>query len=725
MQKCFTEKVNKDMCDYLLSLPLYKLQKVVYDEDEDIDTNWNVQSYLNQVKGYLQKMKDNNYQLKQTYKFSKSMKDKGRLYVDGFGIQTCQYRLRGALLKGICFDYDMVNAHPSILLNIVVSEFPNIDTTYLRSYVTNRNNILIQNKISKVEILKVINKDTNRNCKNPWLKKFHLEIQGIQNAIYEKYKDEYKCDKKYNIKGSVLNQHVCVFENKILQDVVKEFSAEVDVQSIIFDGFTCDKDDITEKLNEFTQASNIKWLLKPHNEDIELEDHDEDDSVNNSYAAVKEDFEKSNFVVKYPLMYCTEIINDDGTKYLNKDKKQEFSDRYENLYFTDYVFDKKTDSFVEKETKFISKWLGDKDRITYDKIDFLPPPLYCSKTTYNTFTGFKYEKIDADGIDYGADISIFLNHIKLLAGDDRNEEVTDYIIKYLAHLIQCPATLPKTSLVFKSLEGIGKNLFFESFCTEILGKEYLLCTADPNHILGRFNNLNNKFIVIMNEVQGKDSFAGSEKIKSFITEPTIIHEEKNKPLVTLNSFSRFLFFSNNDTPVKIGITDRRFQVCECSTKLPDSEYFSKLASAFKDKSQILAFVDYLKHVNIKNFVLGRDRIETDYYKVLKSVNIPPFYRFLYKWILETIDDNNMKIIQNYPSADIYQEYEHFMNHKQYKPVTLTAFGREISKLEGITKGPYKKKICYTVEIVPLVKHLIKNNIIENEEYENIIGILSD
>ena len=746
MQKSFTEYVNKDMCDYLLSLPLYKLQKVVYDDNEVLDSEWNVQSYLNQVKGFLQKMKDNNYQLNQTYKFSKSMKDKGRLYVDGFGIQNCQYRLRGALLKGICYDYDMVNAHPTILLNIMKKEFPNIDVTYLRAYVNSRNDVLFENKLSKVEILKVMNKDSNRGCKNPWLKKFHNQIIKMQDAIYDKYKDEYKSDKKFNVKGSVMNKHICVYENDIIQKVVAEFSQETDVHSIIFDGFTCDNSDMTDKLNEFTESDNIKWVVKKHCDDIEICDFDEDE-ISNSYDAVKNEFEKNNFVCNFPLCYCTEIKSFDNITTLNKDFKTTFVDRYQNLYFTDFVFDKKTKEYTEKKTKFITRWLDDENRRSFESMEFIPPgTLKCPPNVYNLFRGFKYEHFDEnkdkfpkiydmskDELKNDKDVKIFLDHIRILAGEDKTEEVSDYIEKYLAHLIQFPSELPRTALVLKSLEGIGKNVFFEMFTNNVLGEEYLLSTANPENLLGRFNMLNNKFVVIMNVAQGKDMFSNCEQIKSLITEPHINWEDKGKPLIKLKSYMRMLFFSNNDTPVKVSVNDRRNMVMECNDKIISNgvwlkhqspeyvEYFNTLTAYLKNKEALLKFTLYLKMLEVdptvgEKWTPSGNRIITNFYSTLKSVNISPIHRWLTNFITESLEESENSIIKC-PSINLYKIYETYMSSKNFKPVTLTAFGSSLKKIDGISKGIVQRKTLYSIDITETLDSMKKGSVIETEEYE--------
>ena len=126
-------------------------------------------------------------------------------------------------------------------------------------------------------------------------------------------------------------------------------------------------------------------------------------------------------------------------------------------------------------------------------------------------------------------------------------------------------------------------MMIERFTNSILGEQYLLSTADISKVFGRFNMLNHKFVVILNEADGKDMFQNSEKMKSLITEPYINWEDKFQKPVTLNSFSRFKLFSNNSTPVKVSTMDRRINAFECTDKVrPDMH---------KSKDQIRLFFD--------------------------------------------------------------------------------------------------------------------------------------
>ena len=80
----FRETINKDICDYLLQLSNDDLKQVVYDindQNAEDGSTWNVDIYIKQVKIWLKIMKDNDYTKICNYKYSTSLKDKGRLFI--------------------------------------------------------------------------------------------------------------------------------------------------------------------------------------------------------------------------------------------------------------------------------------------------------------------------------------------------------------------------------------------------------------------------------------------------------------------------------------------------------------------------------------------------------------------------------------------------------------------------------------------------------------------
>ena len=58
-----------------------------------------------------------------------------------------------------------------------------------------------------------------------------------------------------------------------------------------------------------------------------------------------------------------------------------------------------------------------------------------------------------------------------------------------------------------------------------------------------------------------------------------------------------------------------------------------------------------------------------------------------------------------------------MSSKNFKPVTLTAFGSSLKKIDGISKGIVQRKTLYSIDITETLDSMKKGSVIETEEYE--------
>lgn len=176
-----------------------------------------------------------------------------------------------------------------------------------------------------------------------------------------------------------------------------------------------------------------------------------------------------------------------------------------------------------------------------------------------------------------------LYHIKevLCGGCDK---VFRYVMGYLAHIIQYPRKKPPSALVFISSQGVGKNLFFDAFVSRVIGLRWAGVYDDIAHLLGRFNgHLEGKLLCVLDEAKNCRNTAAQEadvnKLKAFITRSNIVIERKGKDVgsVAVRDYNRLIILSNNDTPVKIENTDRRFCVVRCRDPGDVLEFVAKKA----------------------------------------------------------------------------------------------------------------------------------------------------
>ena len=378
------------------------------------------------------------------------------------------------------------------------------------------------------------------------------------------------------------------------------------------------------------------------------------------------------------------------------------------------------DIYTNLKDNFINDWLKCENMRTYEYVSYLPPPCNCPETTYNLYSGLIGDelllnhKIDEKLIT--EKITIFMKQFWLLTG--KNNKGLEYLLNYLAHMIQKPGELPRTSICFKSLQGVGKNVAFEKFANKLLGSKYLLATAKIDDILGRFPLINQKLLVLMDEAQSKDTFSNSETIKSYITAERLTYEKKGIDGIQILNTGRMLFFTNNEKALKIEQSDRRFSVFECANDFRNNkEYFYNLLTAYNNDELLAYFFYFLKNRDISKFDPTNDRVQTNIYLELKNETIPDVTRFiLYKhdedWIdtetefIEEIDDDNKpnKLLK---TDKYYYEYKDWCKQVEYKPKSqmyfVKTFIKNICQVKRTNTGRF-----ITINVKEL-KEFIKNN----------------
>ena len=457
----FIEDIPLFKAKYILSLPNDFLLSEMYDKEEMLNTNGKFDSsvYVKGVKSYCKRIVASKGEVKQSYKYSNRLGDCGRQFVKGFGIQSLQHKLRGFLCSDNYIDLDMINAHPTILKHIVEEWFPNKTFPHLVKYCESRTKLLKAHKASKRDVLIALNSDRKMTTDNVLIRNLDLEFKEIQKLVWNHdLYSKYKTDTRKNPKGSFLNTVLCIVENDILCEVMTEIKISVPM----FDGFLIHKDDydddMVERLNDISKKYGVKWSQKPHDKTIELDEDlllDLDIEQYKDYDTAKIEFEEDYFVIDQPISFGEET--NEG---LYVRTKMDFQIFCENKT---YFEEDKNNTVIEKP--LFSKWIKDKDRRHYRKIDFIPRLNRIPGDIYNTFTGFQYV---GDSCSCPDAVKIFLDHLSLLVNHEANSY--DYLVSYIAHLFQKSDELPEVALLFKSQQGVGKDLMVD-ILQEILGRD--------------------------------------------------------------------------------------------------------------------------------------------------------------------------------------------------------------------------------------------------------------
>lgn len=393
------------------------------------------------------------------------------------------------------------------------------------------------------------------------------------------------------------------------------------------------------------------------------------------YAKRKEYFEQFHAKVLSPLVFIRK-----GSEKAEMYSNDTFNNLYKNLH------------------GFCKQWTLDINIKTYEHIKFLPPPHYCPPNVFNLYEGLAGDNVVVDESLVEEKTEIFKKQFWLLCG--KNDDGLEYVLNYLAHIIQLPGILPRTSIVFKSKQGVGKNLAFEMFAEKLLGERYLLVSSKMEDVLGRFPLINQKLLVILDETNGQSAFANSEQIKSYIGCKTLTYEKKGVDGITILNTGRMIFFTNNDNSVKIESSDRRFSVFECADDHRlDDVYFKKLAKAYEEDWSFL--FHFLKTRDISNFEPTNDRVKTDIYKELmlnSADNVTKFIILNHEdWKKDSthilVNDNT-----HFKSNWFYSEYKLWCKESEIKPYSELGFSKKFMEICEKKKTMTGNLVC-----IPLVK----------------------
>ena len=375
-------------------------------------------------------------------------------------------------------------------------------------------------------------------------------------------------------------------------------------------------------------------------------------SLDGNYYQQKEYFEK--FVCKINGSGKITFLEKDN---INNDYKEygvaELKNRFKN-YFSN-------------GKEFTKCWLTDINLRDYENIDFLPRPLECDNYTFNLYDGLRAEK-ELKDMEGNGDISRILKHLYYLGGENKTNQ--EYIIRQMAYKVKYPAKLTRVSIVFRSLQGAGKNLLSDFFGKKILGSKYYVCSANPDAFLGKFNNrIKGKLFAIFNEVEGKDCFGASSKLKELTTEDTIQYEAKHANSHDIKNCALIWYFTNNTNPINIESSDRRFAVFDCSKAIVGNEdYFNALVKDMNDPLIQKAFYDYLMNYDIDiNYNFQKNRPITDAYKQMKSATIPLMVRF-FNHLFEVNEDPQelQEYLTDISASKLYSDFNLFKTTQNEK-----------------------------------------------------------
>jgi hypothetical protein len=560
------------------------------------------------------------------YDYIKGRSD-GRLFWQN-SIQNCPCEYRTFITEGLVTDVDVQNAHCVILAQLCEEHdflCPNLNdynanrTKHLQS-ISNYDSInLVQ---AKKKVLVSINDGKKIKTSCPFLRAFDDEVKSLHKKFLEK--DCYHYIREYakndgNFNGSFLNHLLCINEDKILYSLREccELN-DIKIHSLFFDGLMVygtinpsTLEMMTSHIRMNTIFTKVVLTIKQHEHSFTIPP-DYIPATRTSYEDVKEAFEKEN--CKVGIQFVCNSHNS-----IKIYTEAEFNILY------------KAKTYINgdgKKQKFIGMWLDDEAKRNYDNFDSFPNDAVCPIYTYNLWEKFPVEIIESTYSSKTVKaVKWFLEHIEVLA--DHNPEHSAFIKMWFAQMFQYPEN-KTVMMMFVGKEGSGKGTFVKFLETIMGGKQKCWSCCNPMDTLFGFNDMLLKaFLVILNEADKSGCYHKLGVLKDYITEPTITINAKGKPIVTINSYHRWLGFSNNPDPLAINALDRRAIVFSMSDeKVGNEAYFIEGNLYAKDLDCCKAIYDYfMTYPTTPN--IGINQIpKSEYTDMLKIANVDSVTEFL-------------------------------------------------------------------------------------------------
>lgn len=215
-----------------------------------------------------------------------------------------------------------------------------------------------------------------------------------------------------------------------------------------------------------------------------------------------------------------------------------------------------------KSRKYLGDyWLTNPKRLEVNGIRMAPDESAITSTgEINTWRGYSCEPIKGD-------VQPFFDVFNHLLPD---QEARRFVLNFCAKMIQAPQVPFNIALgIYGETEGTGKNSIFEAI-GELFDRQHfkVISTAELDSQFTEWQI--DKVFVVGDEVSNAGDRSKADKLKRLITATSNYINPKGSPAFEQPNLIKYVFLSNHDEIVHIGIHDRRYFIAKTAEiKLPE------------------------------------------------------------------------------------------------------------------------------------------------------------
>jgi hypothetical protein len=405
------------------------------------------------------------------------------------------------------------------------------------------------------------------------------------------------------------------------------------------------------------------------------------------------------------------------------------------------------------ETRFFPNWTDDPKIRCYKTMLFLPEgkrariveetgviceetpaSRKCSEEVLNIWPGFKADRIHAElrAPDLEELVRPIRHHIVQVIAN-QNEEHGEWILDWMASIVQRPHIRTEVPIVISGKQGVGKGIIFDFFRENVLGSGISAQIQNPaQDLFSRFANKQvNRLFMQIDEAEGMAKFA--DQLKNLVTAKNLNYEIKGLMPLVCENYLNIVITTNHERPVLVESSDRRYAMFKASDcYLKHDHYYVDLGEHLKRPEVAKAFFVYLASRDISRHGDGnfqKSRPITEYYLQARNASIPIIQRFLsalintnrYASNADRMSDDSVPCPRERSEPVecsctlLFQDFTKFQEYGKFQSnMTHSIFALKIKNVFGIAKklkrGMYVYEICYK----DLFNSLSKNNEFDEE-----------
>ena len=520
----------------------------------------------------------------------------GRYYGNKGSLEQMEKEVRGTLCHDYYYDIDIVNCHFVLLSQYARSKYGK-DLPEVDKYISNRESFL--SKIggnrddAKTEVIRILYGGLTTNefllplsKETRTFSKF-LSTQPDLVELFECLKSE------KNIYGSFLSFILQDEEKQCMLSMKASFEKQgwkVDV--LAYDGVMIRKEgkpfpDLSPVMADIEADTGYSVsLVQKEMSYFEVPKTSEEiypGVSKDAYNEMKINFEENNFYYM-PSNEMIEIRGREMTRMSLEHAREYYSAKWrftKSTKFEDYI-------------TFFDIWRKDADRRIIRSIDMKASD---DPSVFVMAPKFAWE-------DETQDSPLAVNQFKELINLFGGEAQQDYLVKWMAQIVQKPFDITGVGLVITGIKGCGKDTLFDFFMKYVIGQSYTMnygCGGSQffdKHDTGRMN----KFVCKVEEANKEIFKKNADKFKPLITSETEIFNGKNQKPITVANYNRFILTTNGACPVEMSNGERRYIVARCSSQRKgDFDYWSTVRSTLFNKSAGSAVGKWLSEIDISGF----------------------------------------------------------------------------------------------------------------------------